>query len=646
MAKKPELDVSQRVRELRMHRINYYSGTPTITDAEFDAMEEELQSLVPNHHYFNSVGAKLSGVIPVKHVVPMLSMDKIKEASEVGSWLNRIHLPLTQLLSIMPKVDGISGSLDYNQNGRLEMGSTRGHDGTEGSLIRHLEEIPGIPQRLPYSVPVSIRGEFYLPQHLRTSEKYFSDKVLRNFCGGILRRDDRTEDLKYVRFVAYNMVGNKDILNGPVSMQALLQYISTYFPNVVPCEIVTALKVPGLGIKTVAEYTEEYLRLFRNQWDYETDGLVISVDDMTLHRRIDKAQGGAKSYHHYNIALKPPSRKAETTLPIIEWNTSRQGRVVPIGMIARVLVGGVEVTSIGLDNASNVLKLGLKKDDKIIVERANDVIPRLVQVLGGGSTLFELPTKCPSCEDKLEWDKNNTHLLCENKNCGGRKIALIEHWVNQCRLDNVGPEVIKDLYRCGAVQTILDLYTTDIDSILSVLPGYKEGGSRIDRINDGIRATIGTMTEFDIIARIGIPGVAVETLKRHQINGVKDLMEFQKDSNYKYEAEKSMHTWVSKPENITLLLALVNVLKAKYQPKTLNTNSKHVIFCITGGFPKSRDTIIEYLEGKGYEFSNTVNSRTTCLIQGEGEGSTKLDKAIALGIPVVNSIEDFEKMFP
>jgi len=645
MARKPDFDIAHRVRELRRHQKDYYEGHPTIPDAEFDILESELREVVPNHQYFKTPGgAKIPNTTTVKHVVPMKSLDKVKEVLEVFTWLKRIDMPPSSLLCGMPKVDGISATIKYDKNGYFNYAATRGPDGTEGSIIPYPEEIQGIPSRIPYrDSELESRGEFYLPKHLKTTNPHFVDRSLRNYCYGLLSREEKTEELKYVNFVAYGLVGGKDILGGPVSMDSLLEYLGGVFPNTVPHELLSVVHLPGLNITTVDKYIKKYLETYRNEWPYESDGIVLTIDNAMQHKVIDKFMGGAKKYHHYSLAVKPPAQFEQTTTLAIIYKVSKQGRIIPVLIFVPVMIGGVEVTNATLNNAMTVKELGLKIGDQVLIERANDVIPRLKEVLGGGVEEFKLPTNCPSCNSTLEWDSR--HLVCTNKSCKGRHIALINHWVERCDIKDVGEKVIEDLYNCGAVKSIPDLYTVDLDAVLSTLPGYSSGGSRITKINEAIQATKG-MTEFDIISRIGISGIGDQMLKKYEIRGISDLLKYQKDSDYKYAAEKSLNEWITKPENLTMLMSLVSILKPMKIMSINSVPSKHTIFCITGSFPKSRDVIIDELEAKGYEFSNNVTSRTTCLIQGEASGGAKLERAQSLGIPIVYSVEAFEKMFP
>ncbi len=647
MGKKTKRDPHELVKELWRLRNAYYAGAPEISDAEFDAMEDELRNLIPTHSYFNFVGAKaIKNVTTVKHHVPMLSMDKVKNTDGVIQWLNRIGLPESTILSVGPKIDGISGTTRYDKNGRFNYAATRG-DGHEGNILKWPEDINGIVSHIPYKeLDFEIRGEFYIDQHLKDIEPRAKDWTLRNYCYGVIRPDrkEKSPDIKYVNFVAYDLVMSKGLLRGPISHRHLLDLMRTYHPNVIPQEQVTVVQCDA-GFRLFDEYLQEYLDSYRALWPYETDGLILTVDDQRKQIAIDKSRGGAVKFHHFNIAVKPPARSSETDITGVSWEVSMHWRIIPTAILKPVIVGGAEFESVTLNNAETVEKLGIGIGSRILLERANDVIPKLVSIVSNDNVVpFELPKVCPSCGTPTLRD--GKHVMCQNISCPGRAISNIFNWVDKNDIKDVGRKTIEDLYNSGAVRDITDLYTVDIDAVLSLLPGYKSGGSKITKINESIQNTKG-MSELEIISRIGIPMIGDIMAKNLKLYSIEDVLRYLDNGPYKKVVEQKIHEWISNVSNQTTLFSLRRILGSKVVKPVIVTDIKGVNVVITGNFPRDRDSIKDELESKGYNVQSSVNGKTTVLLKGEAsESSTKTEKAEALGIKIVSSLSDIYTLFP
>ncbi len=641
-------DLEKRFAIQGERRKAYYSGSPIVSDEEFDIEEDKLKKLDPENDYFSQVGSKPLGSNLIRHTNPMLSMSKIKISDnldevddQILSWLKSIGMPPDTLLCQMAKIDGFSLRIRY-KDGNFVYACTRG-DGQVGEIIKYPECIEGIPKKVPYLAEIDILGEGFIPQQFKMENDIFENASLRNLAYGIASRDNKTDDLKYLRFVAYDMTGPKKILSGPVSHKSMLDYLQAFMPYVVEHKLVRVnpyKKDPG--VERLRDVLVDYISEKRDAWPYESDGVVLMVDDKMTHRKIDEFRGGAKTFHHFAKAIKPPERTGTSSLVNIEWNVAKDWDIIPVAIFKKVKIGSAEFTNATLVNADSVEKLSLQEDDTLVIKRANDVIPKIVEVIHGNGRKFLIPDKCPACGSKVE--KSGKHIHCTNYECVGRAIALVMHWIRENNILNVGVETIRDLFKCGAVKTIDDLYRVDLESALSVIPGYSKGGKRIANVNEAVRKSMG-ITEFEIMSRIGIPGIKSHVLKNFGIKNIEDIMKFQEVKPYIYERAKVIHEWISDLKNAKLLKDLASILKAKRieTPETIESNG--IRFCITGEFPRSRDEIIDYLESKGYSFTTSVSSKTHCLIRGVGIEGGKVIKAESLGIPIVGSVEEFEKMF-
>ena len=644
MASKSKIpDVNAVVRNLYKYRQAYYAGNPEIPDAEFDLIEEELRQQVPQHQYFRKVGVNPDPKASIiQHKSPMLSMNKGKTVEDALQWLKRIGVAPDTILACGPKIDGMSVTCKYDKDGYFNYAASRGN-GAEGNLILHPELVADIPPRIPYrDMELELRGELYISQHLHKTEPRASSWVLRNQCAGIFNptRKEQSPDIKHVSFAAYDIVKTTALLSGPVSYVSMIDYMRQWAPNVVPQIQVTL--VPVEGHRLFQDYLDEYLSILRAEWPFETDGLVLTIDDKTKHKEIDKRCGGAVAYHHFNFAIKPPAKNGQTVLLDATWEVSKHGNVVPVGQLDPVEVGGAEFSTVTLNNAETVRTLDLRKGAVIILERANDVIPRLVSIVQNTGSPIMIPTVCPSCGSSLS--VIGKHINCGNRQCPGRKIALIDHWMVTNNIKGVGRKTVEDLYNSGAVHTIPDLYTVNVDEVLSFLPGYVAGGSKVIKINAAIQATRG-MSEKDMISRIGIPSIGSIMAEKLRLYSVEDVLKFQHNGPYKSEAENRIHEWISEQQNEVLLLSLRRVLGSyvKVSPQII---PKGVSFAITGAFDKPRENIIADLELLGFTYHISVSSKTNVLLKGEGKDLSKSKKAEALGIPILTSVNELRKKFP
>ncbi len=451
-------DIVSRLIEAR--EAYYNTDKPIIGDAEFDALEEELRVLDPNHPYFSSVG--ISGENgsdgKIRHKVPMLSMGKAKNLEAVEKWLLRLGIAPDAALTVQPKIDGLSASLHYN-GGRLVYAATRG-DGVVGADISHIAAfVDDIPSSISFSRgPVEIRGELHLP---KDTEYDTGGKPLRNNCVGLINRKDDREDLHYVRFLAYQIVwpGESQVdsaekIHPDVRLFSesgkidLLKDNGFYtFDKWLLTSGEAAGEVPDM-MRQIKELYDDYISRLRDEWNFETDGLIIVVDDNRLHDEIDE-RWVVDHHHHYALAFKPPSQGAKTALIDIVWQLSRQGNLTPVAVFEPVQMGGATLERASLHNADNVRRLKLSRGDEIQVERANDVIPYVRSNTSADNRSDDFrdeslwPETCPSCASVPV--ERGVHIACPNPECRDRVLQSILFWVRQAEMDQVALKSLEAL---------------------------------------------------------------------------------------------------------------------------------------------------------------------------------------------------------
>lgn len=743
------------VRRLEEAREAYYnSDAPLMSDAEYDALEDELRSGDPENPYFTTVGfpaadapdaadtadaadAPDTGAPKVRHRVPMLSMAKAKDLDETEKWLRRLAPEPEWTLAVQPKIDGVSASLLY-EGGELRGAATRG-DGVQGQDISRITPyLPDIPRRISFTRDaVEVRGELHLP---KDTDYDTGGRPLRNNCVGLINRKEQREDIRHVRFLAYQIIwpggldgpvevsdpaggggsfgesspvgaGSPAGGNGPIGASSSFRAafsggtaaplsalegeprLSSEFDKIrilreagfstfdswlltpegppEDADVLIAFFMDRLG----SIYTD-YTGSLRDAWNFETDGLILVVNDNRLHHRIDE-RWVVDHHHHYALAFKPPSPRARTVLKGIAWQVSRQGNLTPVALFEPVRLGGARLERAGLHNAGNVRRLRPALGDTIVVERANDVIPYVRDNLGGGrpgdpggsggsggltgeepparqtrtdeQTRAEQaenrfarqprerpedftdpalwPRHCPSCRSPLE--ESGVNITCPNLQCRDRVLQCLLYWVRCAEMEQVALKTLESLYDAGVLRTVRDLYRLEREDF-SGLEGF--GDKKIDNILRQIEGSR-TMSPGDFIARLGIPMVQKKSLARLGITTMKDFLGF---SDEGYVIGKRITEWKREPGNLELVNELLEVLVLEE-----NTAERRGVLTLTGTAPLPRKTLIAALEKAGWIIAGAVTRETAALLCSDTAGaSTKLKKARDAGVPIL-TYEEF-----
>jgi len=600
------MEIEKVVKQLLKAKEAYYNETPIMSDNEFDKLEDQLKAADPNNEYFSVVGIPTEGK-KIKHSIPMLSMNKVKTVKEAVNWFEKLNVESNVVME--PKIDGASGEIFY-RNGKLEYVATRG-DGGEGRDITHAAKyLSTIPKTISAKCNVYVRGEFYFPKNNPVVKS-----KLRNNASGILNRKTDLENLKYLKFVAYQLFGipQKTVSDSLIDLRALGFNIISY------------------NIKDISKLEAEYkfyLDVLRDEWEYETDGMVLVINEIGLHEEID-SRWKVEHHHHYTMALKPPSEGKETQLMGISWGVTRYGSIIPVAVLDPIEVGGVEISRAALNNYQYLLDLKLNIGDKLYIERANDVIPH-VSENRSGSTKSNITLKyCPYCNSTLVRD--GIHLKCVNKDCGEQKIQQIIFWCSKAEMEGVKEGTVRKLYDTTAIRNIKDLYhLTKHD--LAIIPGFAL--TSITKILNEIEKSR-TVTFAKFIERLGIPMVGIKAVESLGIETLEDFMHFNDDT---YRTGQEVMDWTSKHMGMfKLLLEELHIIdKVKIEKK-----SSRGTVCMTGTGPKARKELIADINNKGYEFVDHITNDLGILICEDINGnSSKLQKAKKCGITLM-SYEEF-----
>lgn len=623
-----------RVKELEemilMAKNKYYSLNEddfteiNILDSEYDRLEEELKKLDPNNPILRMVGNNDNNTFKkVEHKIPMLSMDKRNSKEGVVDWFNSFNnFNIDKSVVIEPKVDGVSGDL-YYENGEFKIASTRGN-GKIGFEIKS-EFLNCIPKKVPLFKNITnfhIRGEFCLPKSYNDNKGYDETVPLRNACAGALKKKDKDPIHDKIIFVAYQIVLDNNIY----SEEDELEYLKS-LPSINNFRIVEYFKTDN--INNIISFYDQYINKLRNIWEYETDGIVIVFNNCITQNFISREFGVTDHHNKYSMAVKPPPKGVWTKLIDVEWNTSRNGRIVPTAILKPVKIGDAIISRATLNNKSFISVFNIEINDDVYVVRTNEVIPKILRSKKTVESKEIILEKCPSCGSKIAI--KGVDYVCSNYiNCPAQKVNKFIHWFKMNDIKNLGESSINNLVNIGNFDNLWQLYAMKDDELIKVIEKFV-----------GISSETNTMKEFlslfnksrtqkfsDIIGKYGIPNIGIKSVKLLKIYNMNDLLKY-RNINYMQSdvsIEKSLCIWLNTEGNFDNLYSLIRFMNPIYETEN---NIKKIKFCITGAFEnKKRKTVINEIEELGlYEFTPSVNRETDILVVG-GDGNVVHNKEI------------------
>lgn len=627
----------------------YLYDEPKISDAEYDQLFRELQTLEKEHPTLadpNSVTKRVGGGVltqfePRKHFSPMLSLNNVFEEEELDRWLATIPNADTAVFCAEPKYDGLACSI-YYENRVLKSAATRG-DGEEGEdITENVKTIRNIPLVLPDWCPerLEVRGEVIMP--IRSfmewnlyaqghSERIFANP--RNAAAGSLRQLDPKQTAKrHLMFMAYGMgVGVDDftetVVSGHNQTLKLLKEAGFSYSEV-------AGEFVGSGaIKSHFQYMQD----IRDTLSYEIDGVVFKVDSFETQRKL----GFESRAPRWAIAYKFPAREDTTTLEGVEFQVGRTGAITPVAKLAPVRLGGVVVTSATLHNDDEIRRLGLVIGSKVLVKRAGDVIPKIVSVVSQArGAAVEFPTRCPVCNTRLVREEDGVVWCCPaGISCPAQTLAALTHFVSRTAMDieGIGEKVLENLIDKGLVKHPNDLYHLKATDLL-VLPRMSQN------VAEKLIASIDASRKVKLnrfLFALGIKGVGESTARDLSIHFGKlsrirnaDMADLLEVPDVGPKIAKSIVDFFKNDHNAQVVKDLVEQLEVSKVESTAEGPLFGRTYVITGSFKYSRDVIAAELQARGAKVSGSVSANTYAVIAGENAGS-KLDKAKELGVTIL-----------
>jgi len=501
----------------------YRNGTPIMSDAAYDALEDQLRALDPTNTHFKTIGAAPlagGGWPKAAHAIPMGSLKKCQFDPSVGDGHEELRAWWPkQAVAITHKLDGISIDLVY-RNRKLVQAITRG-DGSEGEdITRNVMLMEGAVRQLPPSAPddVNVRGEIVC-RRSNFKQHFPGESNPRNTAAGTAKRQSNYEKAKYLTVVAY-------------------QYLPDGVPLVKKAAEITTLANMGFvvppwytatTVDEVISIFESYVAGKRDSLDWEIDGLVVDIND----RDAREAMGETDMRPNGARALKFPHAQKPTFLRDIRWQVGKSGRLTPVADFDTVNLAGANVSKASLHNIDYIdtLAAGVKQKfltigDEIMVARRNDVIPYVEEVLhsneGPGATIFETPTVCPDCGTAVHRD--GAYLVCPNgETCPAQISGAIKRWVEKIGVKHFGGALIDLLCDTGKVERIADLYKLDPNEVAALeFPDCRKVGGVADKAFRNLHAAT-TMPLHVFIGSLGIPFVGRTTAKTLVDGGLDSL---------------------------------------------------------------------------------------------------------------------------
>jgi DNA ligase (NAD+) len=660
MATRTQKDVQQRLDELREqvdhHLYRYHVlDDPEISDAEYDRLYDELKALEDEHPDLitpdsptQRVGAPPSERFQkVQHLTPMGSLEKVADEESLFKWAEDVRKrldsdePVTYVIE--PKIDGLAINLTY-EDGALTRGATRG-DGYQGEDVTvNLRTIPSVPLKMRADGLPSIaevRGEVYMPisgfRELNARIAELGQKLApnpRNAAAGSLRQKDSS--ITASRPLAVWVYGLGSLEGVQLSSHwEELEWLREHGFRTNP--FAERLE----SIEEVAKRCAEWERK-RTELDYEIDGIVIKVD--TLEQQA--VLGALHSRPRWARAFKWAPMTAETTLLKIAIRVGRTGALNPWAMLEPVQVGGVTVSRATLHNQEDINRKDIREGDRVIVQRAGDVIPQIVGPAGEhqpGTKPFKMPKKCPLCGENIVKPEGEAMHRCPNRACPSRGLETLINWVQgPADIDGVGEQLMRRLWELGLVRSLPDLYRLTKEQLLE-LDGFAEVSA--SKAIDAIKGSTGTPFSR-VLLGLNIPDVGwvtAQNLARH-FGDVEKLAaasqeEIQEVEGIGPERAEAIAEWFADKENLRLVGELKELglrFEAGAEERPVEGPLTGSTYVITGTLESySRDEARKALEGKGAKVADSVSKKTTGVIAGESPGS-KLTKAEQLGVGVLD----------
>jgi len=610
------------VQEIKRHRDLYYNGSPEITDAKYDELEEELRTLDPNNPILFTVGADSSEIFTKKeHVIPMGSQDKVTTPQEFIKWAEYRGY---KTFLIQYKLDGISLELQY-KSGVFQCGVTRGNGIMGDDVSNNIMKMNGFVPRLSTRFSGGIRAEVLLFHDL-FEKKYKDMQNCRNTAAGIVRRKDGIgcEDLNLIFYDATSLTDDVSFTN---EIQKLKWMKSENLPTI-KTKIVKS-------IQEVIDIWEDVMHNIRDSLEYDIDGLVIKGKEIDL-------EDMKRAKPMKQVAFKFQAEEIESTLINVEWTISGHN-YTPVAIIEPVRLMGTTVSRASLANPNLMKEMGIKIGAEVIVSKRGDIIPKIERVvkIPHNAKDIVIPDTCEECNTELI--NEGTRLYCPNEACPKRDYQRLVRWIHALGAKHFSEKLmLHPLFKTGKVEQIADLYQLTV-SDLTQFEGVKEISAK--KALDNLFA-VKEISLAKFIGGFNIENIA-ELLVKKVIDAGYDTLEKIKNAKVEQLAMIDGYAEVT-AENLLKginklypqMLEVLNTTKISIKKTVKGGKLKGLTFCFTGKLNEITRSEAEDLVLKhGGEPKTSVITSLSYLVTNESTLTAKYLKAQEQGTKIITENE-------
>lgn len=651
-------NIKNRIIKLRnqiedLRQKYHIENDPSVTDDVYDALTRELhelESLHPEYKVESSVdrvaGKALDKFVKVTHKSRMMSLNDAFSKDEVLSWLKRIEklVPDEKNIEYFAelKFDGLAVSLIY-ENGIFVRGATRGDGFIGEDITENLKMIKNIPLKLE-SAPsyIEVRGEVVMSRKTwkilnKENEKNglpaFANT--RNAAAGSLRQlDPQVAKERKLDFFGWDIADtNGDQIKSHSEKHNMLRKLGF---------IMDSHEFKSKDINDIFNFIDDVEKI-REDFAYGTDGVVICVNSINLQSEI----GVVGKAPRYAVAFKYPAERATTLVTDISVNVGRTGVLTPLAHFHPTLVAGSTVSKATLHNIDQIERLDIRIGDTVVIQKAGDVIPEVVEVLPkmrtGKEKKFKMPTHCPVCESPVEKREiKGVAYYCTNKNCPGKDRRGMQHFVNAFEIYEIGPKILDRLKDEGLISDSADLFTLEIADLSGLERfGEKSAQNIVNSIASHKKVElwrfiyalgilhVGEQTAHDVADNFGSL-VKIMDASEDKINEIENIGPVVSHSIYSFFQDKKNQKFINK---------ILGSGVVPFQSKSNNKKLVGLTFVLTGTLPTmSRDDAKKKILATGGKVSSSVSKNTSYVLVGVNPGS-KYDDAISLGVKILTEAE-------
>jgi DNA ligase (NAD+) len=628
-----------RVQELEalvaQARHDYYNQQPSVTDEAYDAWVDELAELKEDSPAVTAVGAPPVSAWPkVEHSIPMGSLDKVQTVDAMTSWVQKYSRSRSQLgtgyehLIVTEKLDGISLSLKYTK-GKFVQGLTRGDGNVGEDITPNVARMKGVLHELPKPIDAMIRGEIVLLKE--DHKKHFPHMANpRNAASGTSKRLDG-QGSEHLTVVTYHAEAEGQDIRSETEMFGFLGDMGFKTPNWYRSAL-------AIGVRTPQDIWVSYQQSVRESLPYEIDGLVVRFDDLAYQWSLGEKNGRPVGA----VAFKFSAITRETKALRRVDQVGGTGKITPVAEFTPVRILGAQIARASLYNQKYIEQIGFYLGGRMLVSRANDVIPRVVSMVHRHpeGEVSQPPEVCPECGTKTERD--GEYVICPNvSECPAQTEGRIKQWVRELGVLEWGPTLIQKVVEAGLVKTVPDLYSLKVESLAEL----DRMGTTSAKNAVGQLWSVVPLPLEQFLGALGIPLCATTTIQTVVDAGFDTLDKVREASKEQLmtipgmgpRRAESLHGWLQRNSGLVgdLLGAGVTI---KERPVGHLTGKS---VCFTGKSSLKRAELIRLAETAGGTVKKSVGSGLTYLVLADpSSGSTKTKAAHKNGVECISE-EDF-----